>query len=131
MHCENVVPRRRDVSAHLGGCIFCLFAVQRMKFVDTRFSGSGYGTEVLAASMQRISQAMFFPRVRMVCMPSRSCLTSSGVLPKTPFQYWELTLGIWAMVKYLFRRSNVVTLPARRQLSTAAAGLKAYLWYLR
>jgi len=35
------------------------------------------------ASMLFSSQAMFSPRVRIVCIPSLSCFTSSGVLPCT------------------------------------------------
>ena len=35
------------------------------------------------AAMHRRSQAMFRPSVRMICIPSRSCLASSAVLPWT------------------------------------------------
>ena len=41
-----------------------------------------------------ISHAIFSPRVRIICKPSRSCITSSGVLPWTIFQYLDETTGI-------------------------------------
>ena len=44
----------------------------------------------------------------MVCMPSRSCLTSSGVIPWVAFQYCEVTMGMLEMAKYLLRRSKTV-----------------------
>ena len=62
----------------------------------------------------------------MVCKPSRSCRTSSGVLPWTEFQYWEDTTGMEEMVKYLFSRSKAALAPPLRQLTTAAAGLPQY-----
>ena len=56
----------------------------RMKFVRTGISRFGSGTPAARpASMQRRSHAMFSPSVRMVCMPSSSRTTSSGVLPCT------------------------------------------------
>ena len=46
--------------------------------------------------MQPSSQAMFRPSTRMICIPSSSWRTSSGVLPWTMFQYREEGMGIWA-----------------------------------
>ena len=54
----------------------------RMKFVLARGSCAGAGTPAaLPASMQRSSHAIFSPSVRMICMPSASCRTSSGFVP--------------------------------------------------
>ena len=53
-----------------------------IKFVLT--FASFLGMLMLLASPTLIhfkSQAIFFPRVRIICIPSRSCTTSSGVLP--------------------------------------------------
>ena len=61
----------------------------------------------------------------MVCRPSASRRTCSGLLPWTMFQYWDGTTGILLMRKYWLSRSNVAVVPARRALHTAAAGLKA------
>ena len=61
----------------------------------------------------------------MICMPSRSCLTSSGVVPCVAFQYWDDTTGMLEMVKYLFSRSKAALAPPRRQLTMAAPGLYA------
>ena len=61
----------------------------------------------------------------MVCRPSRSWRTSSGVLPWTWFQYWEGTTGMLEMVKYLFSWSKALLAPPRRQETTAAPGLPA------
>ena len=77
------------------------------------------------ASMHCSSQAMLSPRGRMICRPSASCTASSALLPWMEFQYWEETTGMRAMVKYLLRRSKEALAPPRRQLTTAAAGLKA------
>ena len=63
--------------------------------------------------------------MRMVTSPSLSCSTSSAVVPWTLFQYRELTTGICEMVKNLLMSSNDAVVPARRALSTAAAGLWA------
>jgi hypothetical protein len=68
---------------------------------------------------------MFLPSVLIVCSPSKSRRTSSGVLPWTEFQYCEVTMGILLIIKYLFSRSNAALAPPRRQLTTAAAGLFA------
>ena len=54
----------------------------RMKFVLARGSCAGAGTPAaLPASMQRSNHAIFSPSVRMICMPSASCRTSSGFVP--------------------------------------------------
>ena len=45
-------------------------------------------------------QAMLRPMLRMVCIPSKSLRTSSGVMPWTIFQYVEVTMGMLAMPKY-------------------------------
>ena len=37
----------------------------------------------------------------MVCIPSVSSRTSSGLFPWTWFQYWDVAIGILLMVKYL------------------------------
>ena len=67
-----------------------------------------------------IRKAMFRPRVRMVCSPSRSCRTSSAEPPYTMFQYWLLAMGMPLMVKYLFSTSKEEVLPPLRQVTTAA-----------
>ena len=57
---------------------------QRIKLVIIWGSYSGACTPARWAAWRHLSiQAMFLPRVRMVCMPSRSCTTSSAVLPCT------------------------------------------------
>ena len=53
-----------------------------IKFVRARSSFSGRQTPAaFPASIERSSQAMFFPNVRMICIPSASWRTSSGVFP--------------------------------------------------
>ena len=73
--------------------------------------------------MHRSSQAMSLPRLRMICMPSLSCRTSSGVLPCTMHQYWEDTSGMWLMVKYFCRASSEAVVPALLAETTQAPGL--------
>lgn len=92
-----------------------------MKLVPIHGSCAGRGTLDCAAVFSRY--AILFPSVRMVCNPSRSRRTSSGVKPCVEFQYWLETTGIWQIVKYLFSLSNVELAPPRRQLTTHAAGL--------
>ena len=70
------------------------------------------------------SHAMLSPSVRMVCIPSASCVASPGSRPCTLFQYCDDTTGMLLIVKYLFNLSNVALAPPRRQTATAAAGLK-------
>jgi len=62
-------------------------------------------------SMHLSSQAILRPSVRITCMPSRSCRTSSGVLPCTMFQYVEPATGICAIPKYLFKPSSAAVVP--------------------
>ena len=58
------------------------FVCYRIKFVRSNASGTGGSIPACRpASMDFSSQAMFLPRVRMICSPSRSCATSSGVFP--------------------------------------------------
>jgi len=59
-----------------------------IKFVDTLVSSwTGNDTPAaVPASFSFRSHAMFRPRYRIVCSPSASCLTSSGVFPCTIFQ---------------------------------------------
>jgi len=57
-------------------------AGQRMKLVNTVSSRSGNGTPAsIPAFLHFRNQAMFFPNMRIICIPSRSFLTSSGVEP--------------------------------------------------
>ena len=58
----------------------------RMKCIGCHSSSAARGT---APSRWRFfrTHAMFFPRVRMVCIPSASCVTSPGSRPKATFQY--------------------------------------------
>lgn len=51
-------------------------------------------------SMHFSNHAIFCPKMRMVCKPSLSLRTSSGVKPCTEFQYCDATIGIFAIVKY-------------------------------
>ena len=54
----------------------------RIKFVPTLGSSSGNVIPAsLPACMDFKSQAIFLPKVRIVCIPSKSCCTSSGVFP--------------------------------------------------
>lgn len=63
--------------------LFC----HRIKFVTAPCSRSGASTPCARpASMHFISHAMFLPRLRRICRPSKSCMTSSGVCPNTTFQ---------------------------------------------
>ena len=50
---------------------------------------------------------MLSPSVRMVCIPSASCVASPGSRPCTLFQYCDDTTGMLLIVKYLFNLSNV------------------------
>src|SRR5574344_499441 len=74
------------------------------------------------ASLHFSMKAMFLPTTLIVCMPSRSCFTSSGVLPCTIFQYLEETIGICEIEKYLLIWSMVDVVPALLADVTAAAG---------
>lgn len=69
----------------------------------------------LAASTHFSSLALFLPSVRMICMPSRSRLASSGVSPCTALQYGEETIGMLEIVNYLLSRSKAAL--ARPSLS--------------
>jgi len=96
-----------------------------IKFVQCRVS-SNFGSSIPAscpAFMDFIIQARLCAKTRIVCIPSRSCRTSSGVFPCTIGQYCEPTITIWDIVKYLFSCSNAAVEPARRQLTIAAPGL--------
>ena len=68
---------------------------------------------------------MFCPSTLIVCNPSSSFRTSSGVKPCTEFQYWDETMGILQIVKYWFNCSNVAEAPPRRQDTTDAPSLPA------
>ena len=57
-----------------------------IKFVQIFFSFSGASPAALPASIHFISQAIFLPRIRIVCKPSASCKACSGVLPWISFQ---------------------------------------------
>ena len=95
-----------------------------MRF-DLSFSGTEIPLFSFPASMQRSSHAILCARFRIVWSPSRSRLTSSGVLPCTMFQYEDETAGISAIVKYLLRTSTDAVVPARRAEAIAAPGLCA------
>ena len=55
----------------------------------------------IAISLHFRKKAILLPRIRMVCIPSTSFLTSSGFVPCTMFQYLEETIGICISAKYL------------------------------
>ena len=58
-----------------------------MKFVRYFLSASGRSTPCdLPAAIHLSSHAILLARLRIVCIPSSSCATSSGVLPYTIFQ---------------------------------------------
>ena len=59
----------------------------------------------------------------MVCSPSSSCNTSSGVFPCTWFQYCDPTMCMLQIVKYLFSLSKAALAPPLRQETTAAPSL--------
>lgn len=94
-----------------------------IKFVRIRLSSSGSFNPIFSPRfLQLMKNAILFPRVRMVCNPSRSCRTSSGQAPCTMFQYCEVTMGICMRPKYLFIWSQVAVVPALLAEITAAAG---------
>ncbi len=62
------------------------FPCHRMKLVATFGFSGGSSPCLRARSMHLISQAMFLPRLVMVCKPSASCAASAGVLPWMLFQ---------------------------------------------
>ena len=101
-------------------CLFLFFSY-RMKLVLNGLSCSGCPSSPTFSL--RIIQAMLRPSVRIVCMPSSSCAACPGVWPYTLFQYWELTTGIFRIVKYLFRRSKAADAPPLRHTTTLAPGL--------
>ena len=68
---------------------------------------------------------MFRPSVRMVCKPSSSRWTSSGVLPCTMHQYWLGTTGMFEIKKYFCSTSSDAVVPAGLAETTAAPGLYA------
>lgn len=94
-----------------------------IKFVRIRLSSSGSFNPIFSPRfLQLMKNAILFPRVRMVCNPSRSYRTSSGQVPCTMFQYCEVTMGICMRPKYLFIWSQVAVVPALLAEITAAAG---------
>ena len=94
-----------------------------IKFVRIRLSSSGSFNLIFSPRfLQLMRNAILFPRVRMVCNPSRSCRTSSGQAPCAMFQYCEVTMGICMRPKYLFIWSQVAVVPALLAEITAAAG---------
>lgn len=99
---------------------FGLLFDYRIKLVATRGSFSGRPYCARPSAMLFTRNAMFRPSVRITCMPSRSCRTSSAVLPCTLFQYWLDATGMPEIVKNLLISSNVALAPPRRQLTTAA-----------
>lgn len=69
------------------GGLFGRLFLYRIKFVTAPRSRSGASRPCARpASMHFMSHAMFLPRLRRICIPSRSCRTSSGVWPNTTFQ---------------------------------------------
>ena len=94
-----------------------------MKFVHTRGSRSGRG--MLAKEMLLSSQAMLRPSVRIVCMPSRSRRTSSGLLPCTEFQYCDGAMIMLDMPMYLLSWSYAAVVPARQ------CGVSVAVFYLQ
>lgn len=77
------------------------------------------------------SHAIFCANVLIVCNPSLSLRTSSGVNPCTWFQYCEPTMCILQIPKYLFKRSKAEEAPPRRQETTEAASFPAILFSLQ
>ncbi len=101
---------------------------QFIKWVKTVFSYAGFFTPFLLPDLMLSSiQARFSPSVRIVCRPSKSLRTSSGVKPCTIFQYWEPATIMLEMVKYLFRRSKAAVAPPRLHDTTEAASIFANL----
>ena len=97
-----------------------------MKLVLSFISERDTETPVfLPASMHLSIQAIFLARFLIVCIPSRSCLTSSGVFPCTIFQYEDVTIGICIMEKYLFITSKDAVVPALLADITDAPGFLA------
>ena len=90
------------------------FRAYEIKLVAIHGSCGGRGRSVCAMLLSRY--AILFPSVRMVCIPSRSRLTSSGVNPWVEFQYWLDTTGICMMVKYLFSLRLSGSSPRRRRV---------------
>ena len=64
----------------------CQIAFYRMKLVYFVTSFSGSPLRSRSAAMARMRKAMLRPKMRMICTPSSSCITSSGVWPCTMFQ---------------------------------------------
>jgi len=68
--------------------------------VAIRYSFSGNPNFSFPNEMHLIKNAIFLPNERIVCKPSSSSCTSSGVYPWTLFQYWLEAIGIPEIVKY-------------------------------
>ncbi len=93
-----------------------------MKWVGVHFSYTGIDMPAfLPASMHFRTHAMFWAKVRMVCSPSSSFMTSSGVNPWIWFQYWDPGTTMLHMRQYWFMRWKAAESPPRLQLTTAAA----------
>ena len=75
-----------------------------MKFVRTGSSGSGRG--ILPVWIFFSSHAMLSPSVRMVCIPSASCVASPGSRPCTLFQYCDDTTDREILVQPVERRAR-------------------------
>ena len=86
-------------------------AAQRMKLVDTRFSGTGSPYFSRPRAMLRMRKIMFSASARIIWSPSRSSVASPGFLPWIPFQYCPEATGVPEMVKYLFSSSKVDVRP--------------------
>lgn len=76
-----------------------------------------------AEAIDRSSHAMFSPKVRIVCKPSASFRTSSGVNPCTEFQYCDDTIGMFEMVKNWLSDSNVTDAPPRYEYRITDIGV--------
>ena len=102
------------------------FPSYRIKFVRMGVSLSGISMPFSFPSLMHLSsQAIFLPRLLMVCSPSPSSSTCSALEPCTIFQYWPETMGMELMEKYLFNWSIAALAPPLREEVMAQAGFPA------
>ncbi len=86
LHDKQLSPLRRTLS-HQAQQLLRFVYPQRIKFVNRAFSRAGGRMPAASAACRHLScQARLRAMIRMFCIPSASCRTSSGLAPCTMFQ---------------------------------------------
>lgn len=86
LHDKQLSPLSRTLF-HQAQQLLRFIYPQRIKFVKTAFSRAGGRMPAASAACRHLScQARLRAMMRMFCIPSASCRTSSGLAPCTMFQ---------------------------------------------